>query len=135
MAKQGKVLPARRPREAAEDSLLIRSAESLGRVIGSLQRQLDTASRRMADRDDDMEIVPVSDNGFRTAKNAGGRKKTKNTTTARKRATSAGRTSGQAKAQSATKRSAPRAARSSTAKKTSGTGGSRGKSAARRPRR
>ena len=39
MAKQGKVLPARRPR--GEDSLLIRSAESLGRAIGKLQRQLD----------------------------------------------------------------------------------------------
>src|SRR5438128_72044 len=41
---QRKVMPARksdRPRE--EDSLLIRSAESLGRVIGSLQRQLRAA--------------------------------------------------------------------------------------------
>ena len=40
MAKQGKILPARRPR--GEESLLLRSAESLGRVIGSLQRQLDS---------------------------------------------------------------------------------------------
>jgi hypothetical protein len=39
MAKQGKVLPARRPR--GKESLLIRSAESIGRVIGTLQRQLD----------------------------------------------------------------------------------------------
>jgi len=36
MARQGKVLPAR----------LLRSAESIGRVIGSLQRQLDTARSR-----------------------------------------------------------------------------------------
>jgi len=39
MANRGKTLPARRPR--GEESLLIRSAESLGRVIGSLQRQLE----------------------------------------------------------------------------------------------
>lgn len=43
MAKQRKMLPARRPRNAANGSMLIRSAESLGRVIGSLQRQLDAA--------------------------------------------------------------------------------------------
>jgi hypothetical protein len=42
MARQRKTLPARR-RNAMDDSLLIRSAESLGRVIGSLQRQLDAA--------------------------------------------------------------------------------------------
>ena len=42
MARQRKTLPARR-RDAMDDSLLIRSAESLGRVIGSLQRQLDAA--------------------------------------------------------------------------------------------
>jgi len=42
MARQSKTLPARR-QDAADDSLLIRSAESLGRMIGSLQRQLDAA--------------------------------------------------------------------------------------------
>ena len=41
MARQ-KTLPARR-QSAYDDSLLIRSAESLGRMIGSLQRQLDAA--------------------------------------------------------------------------------------------
>jgi hypothetical protein len=45
MARQRKTLPARR--NAMDDSLLIRSAESLGRMIGSLQRQLD-AARRLA---------------------------------------------------------------------------------------
>jgi hypothetical protein len=30
-----------------DDSLLLKSAESLGRMIGALQRQLDTASRRL----------------------------------------------------------------------------------------
>jgi hypothetical protein len=48
MAKQGKVLPARRQREREEPSVLLRSAESLGRVIGLLQRQLDGASTRVA---------------------------------------------------------------------------------------
>lgn len=42
MARHGKTLPARR-QDVTNDSLLIRSAESLGRVIGSLQRQLDAA--------------------------------------------------------------------------------------------
>jgi hypothetical protein len=44
MAKQRKALPARKGRE--QESLLIRSAESLGRMIGSLQRQLDDATRK-----------------------------------------------------------------------------------------
>jgi hypothetical protein len=48
MAKQGKVLPARRQRDGDEPSVLLRSAESLGRVIGLLQRQLDTASTRIS---------------------------------------------------------------------------------------
>jgi hypothetical protein len=42
MAKQRKMLPARRA-NGVDNSLLIRSAESLGRMIGSLQRQLDAA--------------------------------------------------------------------------------------------
>src|SRR4051812_35353030 len=49
MPKQGKALPARKQRESVDSSLLIRSAESLGRVIGSLQRQLDGASKRLSD--------------------------------------------------------------------------------------
>ena len=42
MARQRKTLTARRKR-AVNSSLLIQSAESLGRMIGSLQRQLDAA--------------------------------------------------------------------------------------------
>jgi hypothetical protein len=51
MAKRDKVLPARKPRDRARDdgSLLIRSAETLGRTIGSLQRQLDGAPRRLSE--------------------------------------------------------------------------------------
>ena len=48
MAKHGRVLPARRPRQ--EESLLLRSAESLGRMIGSLQRQLDDAAKKLTPR-------------------------------------------------------------------------------------
>ena len=50
MAKRRKVLPARKPRDRSrdDDSLLLRSAESLGRVIGALQRQLDDATKRLS---------------------------------------------------------------------------------------
>jgi len=50
VARQTKVLPARKPRDRSrdDDSLLLRSAESLGRVIGALQRQLDSATRRLS---------------------------------------------------------------------------------------
>jgi len=49
MAKRGK-LAARRQRYQAEDedSVLLRSAESIGRVIGTLQRQLDGARNRLS---------------------------------------------------------------------------------------
>ena len=36
-----------RDRSREDESLLLRSAESLGRMIGSLQRQLDVATRRI----------------------------------------------------------------------------------------
>jgi len=50
MTKQGKVVSARKSRDTFRDvdSLLVRSAESLGRMIGSLQRQLDGATRQVA---------------------------------------------------------------------------------------
>ena len=53
MAKRRKTLPARKPRDRSrdDDSLLLRSAESLGRVIGALQRQLDGATRKLAGSD------------------------------------------------------------------------------------
>jgi hypothetical protein len=51
MARQNKTLPARR-QNATNDSLLIRSAESLGRMIGALQRQLGQldAARQVTSR-------------------------------------------------------------------------------------
>jgi len=48
MTKQGKALPARRPPERFEQSALLRSAETLGRMIGELQRRLDGATKRLA---------------------------------------------------------------------------------------
>ena len=50
MAKQERGLPARKPgdRSRDDDSMLLRSAESLGRVIGALQRQLDGVTKRMS---------------------------------------------------------------------------------------
>ncbi len=49
MAKRRKASPAQRVRveQVEEHSLLLRSAESLGCVIGALQRQLNDASRRL----------------------------------------------------------------------------------------
>ena len=45
-----KTIPAHPTRDRTRDdeSLLVRSAESLGRMIGSLQRQLDLATGRIA---------------------------------------------------------------------------------------
>jgi hypothetical protein len=44
MARQQRnVAPASQPEQPHDDTLLIRSAESLGRVIGSLQQQLKAA--------------------------------------------------------------------------------------------
>lgn len=45
-----KSIPAHPSRERSRDdeSLLLRSAESLGRMIGSLQRQLDIATGRLS---------------------------------------------------------------------------------------
>jgi hypothetical protein len=56
MAKRKRVLPARKPqrdRSRDDESLLMRSAETLGRMIGTLQRQLDGATKRLAKAADD----------------------------------------------------------------------------------
>ena len=77
MAKRTKRLPARKPRNSRDgESLLMRSAESLGRMIGTLQRQLDGATKRLA---------VTADDGSRTG---GERRKT-----ARKRTSGAARKS------------------------------------------
>lgn len=46
--RKAKVLQARKSDTSRDDSLLTRSAESLGRVIGSLQRQVQDGTKRMS---------------------------------------------------------------------------------------
>lgn len=61
MTKRRKMVPARKSRDGSrdDDSLLLRSAESLGRVIGALQRQLDGATKRLSDTvGDALEQIP-----------------------------------------------------------------------------
>ena len=107
MARQGKTRPARRE-SATNDSLLIRSAESLGRMIGSLQRQLD-AARHVTDGADSEQF---RGNGHVPARQSSGAAKTQRTTRA-------GGTSKAGGAQSAANRKSKRAAKSA-AKKTTG---------------
>jgi hypothetical protein len=60
MAKRA--LPSRKPRDRSRDdeSLLLRSAESLGRMIGSLQRQLEGATKRLsATASEAWETIPL----------------------------------------------------------------------------
>jgi len=96
MAKQGKLLPARRQRHGPQDeeSVLVRSAESIGRVIGSLQRQLDGARNRIS------ELADKPDGSARTNSNGG--EKTASKTTRVKAAA----TKGAKKATKRTRRSA-----------------------------
>ena len=54
MAKRSKALPVRKSaRSRDDDSVLIRTAESVGRMIGSLQRQLQDATSQISDDDGD----------------------------------------------------------------------------------
>jgi hypothetical protein len=70
MAKRRKAPPARKPREAQveEPSLLLRSAESLGRVIGALQRQLDDATRQLGNGADRSRTRTNGSDGKGTSK-------------------------------------------------------------------
>lgn len=56
MAKRTRVLPARKQRDRSfeDESLLKRSAQSVGRMIGTLQRQLDGAGKRISETADDV---------------------------------------------------------------------------------
>jgi hypothetical protein len=105
MAKQGKTRPARRE-SATNDSLLIRSAESLGRMIGSLQRQLD-AARHLTGRADSAQF---SGNGHVPGRQGGGAARTQ-------RQTKSSRTSDAGSARAAADRKSKRDAKSA-AKKT-----------------
>lgn len=83
MARQRKTLPARR-KNAIDTSLLIRSAESLGRVIGLLQRQLD-AARQLTSRSAGAEPRGNGHTAART-RASGTNLKSKTTTKANRRA-------------------------------------------------
>jgi len=78
MAKRGrKVLQARKPAGARDDdSLLVRSAESLGRVIGTLQRQMQGTTKRLSDATDDaldaLPEMPRMDTMLKRARKATG---------------------------------------------------------------
>jgi hypothetical protein len=73
MAKQKKALPSRKApgRSRVEESLSLRTAESLGRVIGTLQRQLDTAIDRFGRSANISPRLPrTSDATTRTPRNS-----------------------------------------------------------------
>jgi len=94
MAKRDTVLPARKQRDRSreDDSLLMRSAESLGRMIGTLQRQLDGAGKQISETANDvMENFPdIPLGGGRSVSRRSGstaKRKRKKTTGTRKTAT------------------------------------------------
>ncbi len=79
MAKQSRAIPAsKRSDSSHDDSLLLRSAESLGRLIGALQRDLESVTRR---------VMPTRGNGAPQAAPPQAAKGTRKTPVARKTAT------------------------------------------------
>ena len=103
MARRKRTLPARR-QSAFDDSLLIRSAESLGRMIGLLQRQLD-AARQATSRDDVSDIV--DGNGHEPVRKRTARAKTAGKNkgqTAKRASTSAAKKAGASNGSGATQR-------------------------------
>jgi len=109
MAKRNKVLPARKQRDRSRDdeSLLMRSAESLGRMIGSLQRQLDGAGRRLSETADDvMGNLPDIPLGGRDVSRRSGAKKKRRKTTGTKKTTTRKRTARKGAARSRKTRAA-----------------------------
>lgn len=135
MAKHGRTGPARR--QAFDDTLLIRSAESLGRMIGSLQRQLDGASRKLAAGNRlGGKVLDSSNEDARPSRNRknvratgvsrtggtavnGARTRSTKTTKSTKNA-KGGSKSGATKVRSTADRTSKRAAKASRAKKTAG---------------
>ncbi len=87
MAKRRKAPPARKRGEVQmeEHSLLLRSAESLGRVIGSLQRQLDDASRRLGAGKSNVKMDGADGSGPKRARKKKTAKKTTAPSSGRKR--------------------------------------------------
>jgi hypothetical protein len=120
MAKREKVLPARKQRDRSreDESLLMRSAENLGRMIGTLQRQLDGAGKRLSETADDVrESLPdMPLGGGRDVSRKSGAKRKKKTSTGTKKTaarTSAARSSasGARKTKSSRKRTTTRSSK------------------------
>jgi hypothetical protein len=124
--RQTKVLPARKTAASGDDSLLIRSAESLGRVIGSLQRQVRGTTKRMStaavDAMDALPEVPkVPDVGTPVGRGSRKPPAARKTTAARKRSAARKSTgTGQGVAGARKKASTTRGARTAARRKTSG---------------
>jgi hypothetical protein len=122
MAKRSKALPARRSaRSRDDDSVLIRTAESLGRMIGSLQRQLQDATSHMSDVGDTafdaLPELPQLDDVFgREKKKTAGRKSSSSSGAAKKTP----RKSGQSRKTVATKESRQGARRGAARTATAG---------------
>jgi hypothetical protein len=122
MAKHGNRLPLRRQRQ---DALLIRSAESLGRMIGSLQRQLDGASKKLSvgrglrlfGTDGDGAPVRGVSKAADAKKATGAKSRRTGEPAARVKG---GSKSGAAKVRSTADRKSKRASKSAAAKKTAG---------------
>jgi hypothetical protein len=121
MARDGRTLPARRQRDAFDESVLVRSAETLGRMIGALQRQLDGATKKLAASNGNW--AGPSRNGNAPAKMQGRKVKTapakKPPRTAAGTGTGAAR-SGEAKNRSTADRKSKGASTSTAVKKTAG---------------
>ena len=123
MAKRSKALPARKSaRSRDDDSALIRTAESLGRMIGSLQRQLQDATSHMADAGetalDGLPELPRLDDVFGgEKKKATARSKSSSRGAARKKAP---RKSAKSRETVATKKSRPGARRTAARRATAG---------------
>jgi hypothetical protein len=86
MARQSKQLPTRKLRHDGStdaESLLRRSAESLGRVIGALQRQLDGATKRLSYPDDEGAVSPKAPARTRIARKSTATKRTRAAATKR----------------------------------------------------
>ena len=116
MAKQGKVVPARRAPDR-EPSVLLRSAESLGRVIGLLQRQLDGTGRRNRDPMEDAAPGGANHNGqpaARTASRARAQAKSKRKATSSKAQATTRKTAASSKSRSSKTRKAGSTTRTST---------------------
>lgn len=118
MAKHGKASPAPRPQEE-DDSILLRSAETIGRVIGTLQRQLDGARGRFSEFVLD-KIGSHGVNGSRSKQKA----TRKNGATKARNATSTGKSASRAVKSTAARKTVVRK-RKTVARKTVGRKGTK----------